>query len=167
MTACGGAGPYGYAREYAPLGDEESFLEGASPISYEEVRRDPQEFQATDLGWFGLVTDVDVDDSGAGTVRMTYRTLSARNLCADERASSCRVTVSDRAGGPFAATMNLSAEELDGERRLWVGSLVKVYGKPTGELDPETGGPILAADFHRHWPRGTYVTTGARGSMRR
>lgn len=167
IIGCGGAGPYGYARDYVPLGDEESHLESATGISYEEVRRDPVDFQSTKLGWFGVVTEVNVDSSGAGTITMTYRTLSARNLCEDERDSSCRVTVSERAGGPFTAQVQLRQSELDGQKKLWVGSLVKVYGSPTGELDSESGGPIIAADFHRHWPRGTYVTTGARRSMRR
>lgn len=164
---CGGAGPYGYAREYVPLGDEEPHIEGATEITYEEVRRDPIDFQSTKVGWFGVVTAVNVDGSGAGTITMTYRTLSARNLCEDERDSSCRVTVSERAGGPFTAQVQLRSNELSGEKKLWIGSLVKIYGAPTGELDPESGGPVLQADFHRHWPRGTYVTTGARGSMRR
>ena len=167
LSACGGAGPYGYAREYVPLGDEEAHIEGATEITYEEVRRDPVDFQSTQLGWFGVVTGVNVDGNGAGTVTMTYRTLSARNLCEDERASSCRVTVSERAGGSFTAQVQLRSNELSGEKKVWIGSLLKIYGSPTGELDPESGGPILQADYHRHWPRGTYVTTGARGSMRR
>lgn len=165
--ACGGAGPYGYAREYVPLGDEEDHIESATEITYEEVRRDPVDFQSTKVGWFGVVTDVNVDSSGAGTITMTYRTLSARNLCEDERDSSCRVTVSEREGGSFTAQVRLRSSELAGEKKLWIGSLVKIYGSPTGELDRESGGPILQADFHRHWPRGTYVTTGARGNMRR
>lgn len=167
VLGCGGAGPYGYAREYVPLGDEEPHIESATEITYEEVRRDPEDFRSTKLGWFGVVTEVNVDGNGAGTITMTYRTLGARNLCDDERASSCRVTVSERAGGPFTAQVQLRPDELSGEKKLWIGSLVKIYGTPTGELDRESGGPILQAEFHRHWPRGTYVTTGARRNMRR
>ena len=164
--ACGGGGLYGYAREYAPLSAEEDHLEAATDISYEEVRRDPVDFQSTKLGWFGVVTDLDVGDDGQGTISMTYRTLAARNLCRDETSGSCRVTVSERAGGPFSAQVTLRPEERAGEDRLWRGSLVKIYGSPNGEFDEE-GGPIVVADWHRHWPRGAYVTTGARGSMRR
>lgn len=167
VAGCGGAGPYGFAREYVPLDAEEQYLEAASGISYEEVRRDPVDFQSTLVGWFGVVTSVEPRDDGTALVRMTYRTLSARNLCADERDSSCRVTVSEREGGPFTAIVRLSPAELSGDARVWAGSLLKIYGNPTGELDPETGGPILRAAFHRHWPHGKYVTTGARAAMRR
>ncbi len=167
VAGCGGAGPYGFAREYVALGAEEQYAEAASGLSYEEVRRDPADFQSTLLGWFGIVTSVEPQGDGTALVRMTYRTLSARNLCADERDSSCRVTVSERAGGPFTAIVRLSSAELTGNERVWAGSLLKIYGNPTGELDPETGGPILRAVFHRHWPHGKYVTTGARAVMRR
>ena len=167
VAGCGGAGPYGYSREYVPLDAEEPHLEAETAISYEEVRRDPEDFRSATVGWFGVVTEVEPRDDGTALVRMTYRTLSARNLCADERDSSCRVTVSEREGGPFTAIVRLAPEELSGERRVWVGSLLKIYGHPTGELDPQTEGPILEAVYHRHWPRGTYVTTGARATMRR
>jgi len=166
LCGCGGAGPYGFAREYTPLSAERDYMDQATTVSYEEVRRDPQDYGATTLDWFGVVTEVNVDASGAGTISMTYRTLSARNLCADERSSSCRVTVSERAGGPFSAQVQLRPEELEGEDRLWRGSLVRIYGSPTGDFDDE-GGPMLQTAWHRHWPRGAYVTTGARGSMRR
>ncbi len=62
--------------------------------------------------------------------------------------------------------MEIRPEDREGENRLWVGSLVKVYGSPTGDFDEE-GGPILQSAWYRLWPHGKYVTTGARGSMRR
>ncbi len=166
LFACGGGGLYGFAREYSPLSAERDHMEGSTEISYEEVRRDPVDFQSTTVAWFGVVTDLTIDESGAGTISMTYRTLAARNLCGDETSGSCRVTVSEREGGPFSATVQLRPEEQAGEDRLWRGSLVKIYGHPNGEFD-EQGGPILVTDWHRHWPRGAYVTTGDRASMRR
>ncbi len=166
VTACGGAGPFGYAREYVALDDEETHMLQASAITYEEVRRDPDEFLDRTVGWFGVVTQVDLEGDGAATVAATFRTHQARHLCRDETASSCRVTVSEREGGPFSSRLQLRPEDRDGRDRLWVGSLIKVYGAPTGAFDEE-GGPVLEADWYRHWPRGTYVTTGAASSMRR
>ena len=164
--ACGGAGPYGYAPESVPAGPEDEHLEAVENVTYEEIRRDPVDFGSTTVGWFGVVTGVEAGEGGETLVHLTYRTLQPRNLCADERDSSCRVTVSERAGGPFSAILALRPEEEAGSDRLWVGSLVKVYGQPTGDFDAD-GGPVLRATWHRHWPHGTYVTTAARGSMRR
>jgi hypothetical protein len=76
------------------------------------------------------------------------------------------VTVSDRQSGPFTAKLAIRPEDQSGQDRLWTGSLVRVYGHPTGEFDEE-GGPVIQAEWYRHWPRGKYVTTGAAASMRR
>jgi hypothetical protein len=56
--------------------------------------------------------------------------------------------------------------DTEGVNRVQRESLLKIYGKPSGEYD-STGGPILAVDFYRHWPRGQYVDTTAQGLMRR
>ena len=166
LAGCGG-GTHGFAREYSPLGEEDEYFETASPVGYEEVRRDPAAFASSTVGWFGIVANVEADSSGRAVVSLTHRIHQPRHLCQDERASSCRVTVSDRSNGTFTTTLTLRPEEREsGEDRLWIGSLVKIYGSPTGQFDAQ-GGPILEARYHRHWPRGAYVTTGAARSMRR
>ncbi|MCS6799834.1 MAG: hypothetical protein NZ898_15175 [Myxococcota bacterium] len=166
LAGCGGAGPYGFARQYEPLDEEEPYLERATSVSYEEVRRAPTTYTSTLLGWFGVVTAVDVAADGSALVALTYRTHQARHLCADERESSCRVTVSERAIGPWTARIRLRHEDRFGSDRVWVGSLLRVYGRPTGDTD-EQGGPVVAGEWYRHWPRGAYVTTGAAVTMRR
>ncbi len=165
LAACGGAGPYGYAREYEPLGDEEEWAEREQRIPYEDVRRDPADHVSSTVGWFGVVTGVDASGDRA-RVAMSFRTHQARHLCEDERDSSCRVTVSDRSSGPFTAVVALRPEDQSGQDRVWQGSLLKVYGSPNGEFDDQ-GGPVVEAQWYRHWPRGNYVTTGAAASMRR
>jgi hypothetical protein len=165
LAACG-AGQYGYDREYVPLSDEESYMERVTDVSYEDVRRDPADYSSTTLGWFAVVTSVERDAGNRTLIHGTHRIHQTRHLCSDETSGSCRVTVSDRESGPFTAVVDIHPEDREGESRLWAGSLVKIYGSPTGEFDTE-GGPIVEADFYRHWPRGTYVTTGAAGSMRR
>jgi len=164
--ACGGGGQYGYSREYEPLDEEEDPMEAATPTTWEEVHRDPRDYRSQLLAWFGVVENVDTDGSGRARVLLSYRTHQERHLCSDELASSCRVTITDRSTGPFTAVLTMHPEDRQGEARLWTGSLLKVYGSPTGEFDAQ-GGPVLQVRYYRHWPRGTYVTTGARGSMRR
>ena len=163
LTACGGGGAYGFSPEYAPLSAEERAVDGATEVSYEDVRRAPDDYAASKLAWFGVVTSIDEE---TGLVEMTYRTLAPRNLCADERDSSCRVTVSHREGGPFSARLQLEPADLAGENRIWVGSLLRVVGSPEPEL-AEDGGPVFVGTYYRHWPRSLYRTTRARGQMRR
>jgi hypothetical protein len=168
LLALGGCGanPYGFSRSYETLSDEEDFAEGAEEAVYEDVRRDPARFRERCLAWFGVVTGVEAGSGGATLVHLTHRSHQERHLCADETDASCRVTVSERASGPWSATLTLRAEDTVGTDRVWTGSLLRVIGVPTGEFDAE-GGPVLAAAYYRHWPRGAYVTTADRARMRR
>jgi len=167
FVGCGG-GQYGFERHYSPYGDEDDYYDRASPLSYEEVRRDPADFTETLLGWFGIVQDApEIDaETGQATVHLNFRTHRRRHLCRTEHADSCRVTVSERQGGSFSAVVQVRAEDRAGAERINVGSLMRVYGSPTVDFNDE-GGPILEAVYYRHWPRGTYVTTGHAGIMRR
>lgn len=166
LVACGG-NPYGYAPEYVPLSEEEPYNEKGLELSYEEVRRDPLGHQNKLLAWFGVVTDVQkVGDSGQVRVAMTLRFHQDRHLCSDQFDSSCRVTISDKEGGPFSALLTLRPDEREGKDRVYGGSLLKVYGHATTEYD-DRGGPILKVDYHRHWPLGTYVNTRRSHNMRR
>ncbi|MGD8858756.1 MAG: hypothetical protein PVI30_02020 [Myxococcales bacterium] len=165
LTACGG-NPYGYAPEYAPLSEEQPYLERGKAYSYEEVRRNPSAYEDQTVAWFGIVTDVQQRSADRALVSMKLHFHQSRHLCADQFDSSCRVTISEKEGGPFSALITLRPEDRDGRDRVYAGSLLKVYGPPTVDYD-DNGGPILRADYYRHWPRGTYVTTGRRTNMRR
>lgn len=162
--ACGG-NRYGYARTYEPIGDERDWLERAETVGYEQVRRNPETSKDRLLSWFGLVTKIESSGPKARAT-MTLRLHQARHLCAGESSSSCRVTVSEKAMGPFTALLDMRPEDAKGRQRIWGGSLLRVYGRPTGEFDDQ-GGPIVAVSYYRHWPLGTYVTTGARRVLRR
>jgi hypothetical protein len=165
-SACA-SDPYGYAPQYVPVSDEEPFMEGATEPSYEEVRRDPSSYQAGRIGWYGVVDSIDGPAaSGRARVALSHHFHQERHLCADQFDSSCRVTVSQRAGGPFTAWVDLRPEDRDGRNRVYAGSLLKVYGQVTTEYD-DRGGPVFRVEYYRHWPRGTYVTTGRSANMRR
>jgi hypothetical protein len=166
IAACGG-NPYGYAPQYVPLSDEEAYFEKGVEQSYEDVRRDPSSHQSEELAWFGVVDDVQqVAGSGDTRVSMSLHFHQDRHLCTDQFDSSCRVTISDKAGGPFSALIALRTEDRAGKYRVYQGSLLKIYGHVTTEYD-DRGGPIVKADYYRHWPLGTYVTTRRAGNMRR
>jgi hypothetical protein len=167
-TACGGGDPYGFGREYTPLAIEKPYFEHGESVAYEEVRRDPGLLRGKLLGWFGVVTSTDAKRLADGRTRisMTLRFHQERHLCENQFESSCRVTVSERSGGPFSALVMLRPEDRQGKNRVYTGSLLKVYGVPNGEYDDE-GGPVIEVRYYRHWPRGNYVTTAWQGTMRR
>jgi hypothetical protein len=166
LTACGG-NPYGYAPQYAPLSEEEPYFEQGRAYGYEDVRRDPLSHQQELLGWFGVVSDVQKVGSGDQVrVAMDLRFHQERHLCTDQFDDSCRVTISDKAGGPFTALLTLRPEDREGRDRVYAGSLLKVYGHVMTDYD-DRGGPIVKADYYRHWPRATYVSSSHSVNMRR
>ncbi|MBN1655830.1 MAG: hypothetical protein JXA30_18840 [Deltaproteobacteria bacterium] len=166
FASCGSGNQYGYAREYEPLSEEEDFFEKAETVNYEDLRRDPEAFKGKLVSWFGLVTNVEKDRTGKARVSLDLRFHQDRHLCFDQFDSSCRVTISERSGGPFTAILDLRAEDAGGEGRLYEGSLLRVYGRANGDFD-EQGGPILVTRYYRHWPRNTFVTTALQTKMRR
>ncbi len=165
-AGCAGSNPYGYGRQYVARDDEEQHYERAASLSYEEVRREPGAYKSQLVGWFGVVTQVTRGPGKNVTVALDLRFHQPRHLCSDQSEGSCRVTVSQRDGGPFSTTISLRDEDTSGPSRLNVGSLVKVYGSPTGEFD-DRGGPVLDAAWYRQWPHGAYVTTSGRSNMPR
>lgn len=163
--ACGG-GNYGHTRTYEPLLSERPYMDRAQELGYEQVKRTPYDYKATLVAWFGVVERMDRLPDGRNQLRLGYRVHQARHLCKDEYQDSCRVTVSESSVGDFVARVRLTEAELNGDERVWVGSLLKVYGTPTGDYD-ERGDPVLEVSYHRHWPRGRFVTTAQRGAMKR
>lgn len=162
-----GANPYGYARYYEPLDDEEFFARQAVEPPYTEVVRDPGSFADVLIGWFGVVREVIPQEDRSILVRMSQRPHVERHLCAERSESSCRVTVSERDAGSFSVRLRLPpGAESQRVPRIRRDSLLKIYGRPTGEYDT-TGGPFLSVEYYRHWPRGQYVDTTARSLMRR
>lgn len=162
---CGG-GQYGFARTYSPLSAEAEHFEDAQQPTYQDLIREPNKYKEIEIGWFGVVNALEPAKGGKTRITLSLRAHQARHLCSEDASSSCRVTVSEASLATFTADVALSSADLEGKDRVWNGSLLKVYGKYTGEYSEETG-PVIDVVYHRHWPRGTYVTTAARGSMRR
>ena len=166
LTACGAGGQYGYTRTYEPLLSEKGHFEQAQELPYEQVKTAPYDYKNTEVAWFGVVDGLSDLPDAHTQLQLEVRTHQARHLCRDEYEDSCRLTVSQTTTGKFVVRLKLKPDEKKGKDRVWVGSLFKVYGRPTGDYD-EAGNPILDVTYYRHWPHGTYVTTAQRSAMTR
>jgi hypothetical protein len=108
LAACA-SNPYGYAPEYVPLSDEEDYFERAIDQSYEDIRRDPSSFSNNTVSWFGIVDSIKpIGHQGQATIALTLRFHQPRHLCTDQFDSSCRVTISEKEGGPFSVAARSS-----------------------------------------------------------
>jgi len=167
IAGCAGPGPYGHAAHYAPLGDEDAASRGVRDYDPAMYAREPEAWKKSKSSLFGVVTSRSAGAGGAAYLAVTVRKLEPRNRCDSPRSDeTCRVTVSERDFGAVHALVRLKPEDEVGEISLGAGSLVRVIGTFGQDVDPGDGGPILRADYYRHWPRGYYVTRGNANEMR-
>jgi len=166
FTGCGSGGQYGFARTYQPLIPEKGHFEKAQELPYEQVKTAPYDFKETEVAWFGVVENIRELPDGQSELQLAVRVHQARHLCHDEYEDSCRITVSETSTGKFLVRLKLNPREKAGKERVWVGSLFKIYGRPTGDYD-DKGDPVLEVTYYRHWPHGYYVTTAQRSAMKR
>src|SRR4051812_4791734 len=165
VSACSSAGPYGFSRTYAPLSAEEDAIEGAREFDPVMAERDKAEWRKHKTSMFGVVLKRAEGASGMAYVTLSMRNLEVRNLCEALDEQTCRVTVSEHEFAVVHALLKLSPADDIGEKSVNRGSLVRVVGKLTDEVDPEDGTPVLKADYYRHWPRNFFVTTASRPDM--
>lgn len=165
LPACSGAGPYGFSRTYSPLDAEEDAAEGAKEYDPVMAERDKAEWKKTKVSLFGIVTKRGEGPAGTASVTLSVRTLEVRNLCEELDEATCRVTVGEREFAIVHANIKLTPADDIGEKSLNRGSLVRVIGKLTDDVDPEDGSPVFKAEYYRHWPRNFFVTTASRPDM--
>jgi hypothetical protein len=159
LVSCAGAGPWGHAPEYAPLPGEEQAVEGARDLDLVMAQREPQEWTREPVRFFGVVIKGKSGDPALLDVGV--RALAPRNLCDAPESESCRVTVTDKNFGTLRVSLQMTAEE---KTSMTSGSLLRIVGM----LKPDEDGKLMAvATWHRHWPRGHYVTESFRQEMRR
>lgn len=166
-TSCASAGPYGYSRSYVPLSDEENAAEGAKDFDPVMAEREKAEWKKEKLSVFGIVKKRGEGKNGESYVSLSVRTLADRNLCSDAAEETCRVTVSEREHATIHALVKLSSADDIGEHSVGPGSLLRVIGKLTDDVDRDDGAPVLRATYYRHWPRNFFVTTADRSHMQR
>jgi hypothetical protein len=63
--------------------------------------------------------------------------------------------------------VRLASDDDFGRTSVRPGSLLRLVGHLGEDTDPGDGGPVLRADYYRHWPRGEYVTMADSEHMRR
>jgi hypothetical protein len=166
-VSCSSAGPYGYSRTYSPLSEEDDAAETSKDFDPVMASREKSEWKKVTLSVFGIVKKRSEGKNGSAYVSLSVRTLADRNLCDDIAEETCRVTVSEREHASVHALLKLSSGDDIGEHSVGPGSLVRVIGKLTDDVDPNDGAPVLAATYYRHWPRNFFVTTADRAHMQR
>jgi len=103
---------------------------------------------------------------GMAYLTLSVRTLATRNLCDQMDEDTCRVTVSDHEFAVIHASVKLRAADEIGKESLAPGSLVRVIGKLTDDVDKTDGMQVMQATYYRHWPRNYFVTMADRDHMR-
>jgi hypothetical protein len=166
-SGCAAAGPYGYARTYSTLDTEKAAAQGA--VDYDPVMtaRTPRNWQGKKVSVFGRVAAMKTLPNGATEVQLTLHTLQPRNLCENDDQTTCRVTISEASFGSVYAELKLLPENQSGEGRVAPGSLLRVLGTVDPKPHAETGNTVITAQYYRHWPSKTFVTTAARSYMLR
>jgi hypothetical protein len=167
LSGCHSAGPYGYSRSYTPLSAESDAAEGAREYDPVMAERDKADWKKQKISVFGIVSKRTEGAGGAAYLTLSVRTLEERNLCEELDDDTCRVTVGEREFAVVHALVKLSPSDDIGEKSINRGSLVRVLGKVTDEVDAEDGAVVLKADYYRHWPRNFFVTTASRPDMQK
>jgi hypothetical protein len=166
VPACAGAGPYGHAKTYVPLGDEERAIAAAREYDPVMAVRRPEEWSQKPVSLFGVVVNRGAA-GGVAYLQISVRKLEPRNLCENAQdEDSCRVTVSDTEFGVVHATVTLKGEDDVGEHSVGAGSLLRIVGQFGQDTDPNDGTPIIRTTYYRHWPRYAFVTKSASSQMR-
>ena len=167
LLGCHSAGPYGFSRNYQPLSAEESAVDGAREYDPVMAERDKEDWKKNTTSLFGVVKSRTSAQDGGAYLTLSMRTLSDRNLCDDFDEDTCRVTVSEHEHATVHATLKLSSEDDIGQFSVGKGSLVRIVGKLTDEVDADDGGPVFRVSYYRHWPRHYFVTTADSAQMHR
>jgi len=167
LLGCHSAGQYGFSRAYQPLSAEQAAAESTREYDPVMAERDKDDWKKAQVSLFGIVKSRSQSKDGGAYVTLSMRTLSERNLCDDFDEDTCRVTVSEHEHAVVHATIKLASEDDIGAHSVGPGSLLRVIGKLSDEVDPDDGSPVLRASYYRHWPRNFFVTTADAAHMQR
>jgi hypothetical protein len=166
-SGCHGAGPYGHAPQYAPLGDEDATVAGAREYDPVMVGRQPDEWRKGRVVLFGVVDKRAAGPGGQAMLTLSVRRLEMRNLCDNANDDdTCRVTVSDKDFGVVHALVSLRGDDDVGPRSVGLRSLVRIVGGIGQDASQSDGGTVVHASWYRHWPAFTYVTTASASVLR-
>ena len=167
LVGCYSPGEYGYSRTYSALDAEEAAAEKAKDYDPVMAQRLPHEWQGQTVSAFGIVKSRGQGPAGTADLALGIHTLAERNLCEEPDEATCRVTVSEREFALVHALVKLSGQDEIGKNSVASGSLVRVIGVVGDEVGSNDGTPVIRAQYYRHWPKDTFVTTAARSYMLR
>ena len=167
LLGCHSGGQYGFARNYQPLSAEDAAVDGTRDYDPVMAERDKEDWKKAKISLFGVVKTRASAKDGGTYVTLSMRTLSERNLCQDFDEDTCRVTVSEHEHAVMHATLKLASEDDIGQYSVGKGSLLRVVGKLSDEVDADDGAPVLVVSYYRHWPRHYFVTTADAAQMTR
>lgn len=166
VASCHSGGQYGYAQTYDPLSEEDDAAEGAREFDPVMMEREPESWRGTKLSIFGVVKARSQAPGGGAYLTLSVRRLLDRNLCDSQDQDTCRVSVTDHEFGLLHATVKLAPEDDIGKLSLGAGSLVRVIGTLTDDVDKNDGMQVLKGSYYRHWPRNYFVTDLDRDHMK-
>jgi hypothetical protein len=166
LGGCHSAGQYGYARTYEPLSEEEDAAEGARDFDPVMMEREPEGWRGTKLSIFGVVKGRSQAPDGGAYLTLSVRRLLDRNLCDNPSQDTCRVSVTAHEFGLIHAVVKLAPDDDLGKLSLAAGSLVRVIGTLTDDVDKNDGMQVLKGSYYRHWPRNFFVTDLDRDHMK-
>jgi hypothetical protein len=167
LTSCRAAGPHVHEKVYAPTADEARAVDDSKEYDALLAERTFDRLKGRKTWAFGVVTHRGSGPGGAAYLALSLRSLQSRASCESSDEASCRVTVGEREIGRVHALLALAAEDDMGQYSVGLGSLLRVVGTVSEDLDPSDGTPVLRASIYRHWPRGSYLTTQAKNAPKR
>lgn len=161
VTACGGAGRWGYSRNYAPTSEEKGATEGAKELDAPMAALKPEAWRGQKVKFFMVVQERKPAPGGGAYLTGKQHTLNEINGCENKfDDSSCRVTIKPTGHETVHAIVRLAGDDDVGKLAVGSGSLVRVVGTITDATDPNDGKLVVQASWYRQWPMGYYVKEG-------
>jgi hypothetical protein len=161
VVACGGAGRWGYSRNYTPTSEEKSATEGARELDSPMAALKPEAWRGQKVKFFMLVQDRKPAPGGGAYLTGKQHTLNEINGCENKfDESSCRVTIKPTGHETVHAVVRLQSDDDVGKLAVSNGSLVRVVGMITDATDPDDGKLVVQATWYRQWPMGYFVREG-------
>jgi hypothetical protein len=146
---------------YAPTSEEKSVIADAKELDAPMAQLKPEDWQKKKVRFFMVVDERKPAPGGGAYVSGQLHTLNEVNGCANKHDDdSCRVTIKPTGHDKVHAVLRLAGEDDTGELRVGTGTLLRVVGELTDQLDPDDGKLVVQASWYRQWPMGYYAKEG-------
>ena len=161
LVGCSSPGRWGHARSYAPTSAEKDATNGARELDAPMAELKPGEWHGVKVRFFMVVDERKPGPGGTAYLSGQLHTLNEINGCENKHDDdSCRVTIKPTGHEKVHAIIHLAGEDDVGELRVGTGTLVRVVGTLSDQLDPDDGKLVVQGSWYRQWPIGYYVKEG-------